>query len=292
MKTTPKGIEEWISTESEGELADLHDTDALARRSTPQSVEAISAPPTSNERQEDQSLFRDPTMAPPIDFQSETGFKQAAKKKGGKAAKNAKASPWDEPEEKKEEGEGAGDGGDGGKDNTGGADAGGDGDKKDDEQKDGDKKEDGKEGGDPPPEDEEWGSFAPTKSKKKGKKGKGEEPAPAAPVVTEKDENVSSFDNFDDIKLDTPMIDLDLNFDAPPEEKKSGGILGSWASSWTTGGTTTKASRLVGISLCVILIRIFLAIKYQQSPRANRILCWSRFTPAKFYNIITPKFSI
>ena len=268
MKTAPKLLEKWNPPESDGELADLHDTNALAKRHTPHSFEATSTPPTPDERREDQSLFRDPTMAPPIDFKSETGFKQAAKKKGKAAAK--KSNAWEEPEEKKDEGDGAGDG-DAGKDNTGGADAGGDGDKKDDDKKDNDKKDNdkGNGDGDAPPEEDEWASFAPAKGKKgKGKKGKVEEVAPAPAVV----EKTGDFDAFDEIKLDTSPM-LDLSFDTPAAETKTGGGgfgIGTWASSWTTG--TTKAARSVHFLLEYFNMRFFQSISLGHHHKSRTFL--------------------
>jgi hypothetical protein len=164
-------------------------------------------------------------MAPPIDFQSQDGFRQAAKK-GKKAAKATSKSKWDENEDengsKKDEGEG-GDGGDKGGD--AGAGGGGDGDKKDDTNGNGD-------GADGAPEDD-WDNFMPAKGKKKGKKGKAEDPAPA-PAVVEK------FDAFHEIKLDDTGPMLDLSFDTGNTSTKTAGSgFGSWGSSWNTGTTAT-----------------------------------------------------
>lgn len=157
-------------------------------------------------------------MAPRIDFNADDGFgfKQAAKKKKGKAAP-AKGGWDDPPEEEKKDGEGeGGDGGDKAPGDTG-AGAGDDGDKKDEGNGDG--------AGDAPPEDD-WGNFAPAKSKKKGKKGAKVDDPPAA----------DKFDAFEDIKLDAAPM-LDLSFDTGISGSKS--PVGTWGSSWNTGGTTT-----------------------------------------------------
>lgn len=168
---------------------------------------------------EDQSIFRDPTMAAEVDFQSEFGFSKAAGKKAKKAAKAA--SKWNDDEDetpKKDEG----DGGDGGDKDSGDVGAGGDGDKKDDASKDG--------GGDAPAEDA-WDSFMPAKGKKKaGKKGKVEEVAPPA---------AEKFDAFHEIKLDDTGPMLDLSFDTGTTKPATGGF-GTWGSSWNTGTTTTR----------------------------------------------------
>jgi len=162
-------------------------------------------------------------MAPPIDFQSNDGFKQTAGKKAKKAAKAAqkwKGDDEDEDGNKKEDGEG-GDGGDKGGD-TG---AGGDGDKKDEGNGDGDKTGDANL--------DEWDSFVPAKVKKgkKGKAGKMEDP-PAATPAAEK------FDAFHEIKLDDTGPMLDLSFDTGTKSNTSG--FGAWGSSWNTGTAATK----------------------------------------------------
>lgn len=193
-------------------------TDALARNKAHDSSESRITPPSSVEKGEDHSLFRDPTMATSVDFQSQDGFKMAAKKKKGKAAKSA----WDddEDEKKKEEGEGGGEGGEGG-DKSGDIGAGGDGDKKDEANGDG-------AGGNPPEDD--WDAFLPAKGKKgkKGKKAAAEEVAPAVPAA-------EKFDAFHEIKLDDTGPMLDLSFDTGT--KPSTGGFGSWGSSWNTGTT-------------------------------------------------------
>jgi hypothetical protein len=157
-------------------------------------------------------------MAPAIDFQSQDGFVQAkGKKKKNNAAQNNWGDNDGEDASKKEEGEGNGGGDKGG--DTG---AGGDGDKKDEANGDG--------AGDANGEDE-WASFMPAKGKKKGKKGKTEEPAAA-----------DKFDAFQEIKLDDTGPMLDLSFDTGTTESKTGGSggFGSWGSSWNTGTTTNR----------------------------------------------------
>jgi hypothetical protein len=195
----------------------LHDTEALARRHTPNSIETLTA--ASIKKNPDPSLFQDPTMSPPIDFQSDDGFKQAGGKKAKKAAKAAAKAKWgddeDEDGNKKEDDEGSNGG-----DKDGNTGAGGDGDKKDEGNGNGDG------AGDANPDDE-WDSFVPAKSKKKGKKGKAEDP----PAATEK------FDAFHEIKLDDTGPMLDLSFDTGTKSSTSG--FGAWGSSWNTG-TTTK----------------------------------------------------
>lgn len=160
-------------------------------------------------------------MAPPIDFQSDDGFKQAGGKKAKKAAKAAAKAKWgddeDEDGSKKDDGEGS-NGGDKGADDTG---AGGDGDKKDEGNGDGDGAGDAN-GGD------EWDSFMPAKAKKKGKKGKADDPPPAA----------EKFDAFHEIKLDDSGPMLDLSFDTGAKPSTSG--FGSWGSSWDTGTKTAR----------------------------------------------------
>ena len=201
----------------------MHDTDALARK---HAIESRITPPSPiiEKSRDDPSLFHDPTMAPPIDFQSQDGFQQAAGKKAKKAAKAAAKAKWgdddDEDGSKKDEGEGEGSNGG---DNGGDTGAGGDGDKKDEANGDG--------AGDANPDDE-WDSFMPAKSKKKGKKGKTEEPAPAPPT-TEK------FDAFHEIKLDDTSPMLDLSFDTGTTGSKTTGGFGAWGSSWNTGTTST-----------------------------------------------------
>lgn len=169
-------------------------------------------------------------MAPPIDFQSDNGFKQAAGKKGKKAAKSAAKAKWggdeDEDGNKKEDGEGSNGGDNNGGDNNGDTGAGGDGDKKDEVNGDGDG------AGDAPPADD-WDSFAPVKPKKKGKKGKAEDPPAAS--ATEK------FDAFHEIKLDDTGPMLDLSFDTGTKASTSG--FGAWGSSWDTGGDTGAKSK-------------------------------------------------
>jgi hypothetical protein len=158
-------------------------------------------------------------MTGPIDFGSEEGFTQAAKKK-----KKAAASNWDEPEKddsKKEEGDGNnGDAKDGDK-ATGDTGAGaGDDDKKDDTNGDGTKEAD--------PADA-WDSFLPAKGKKKGKKGAKIEEAIAAPDPPP----AAEFDAFHEINLDTGPS-LDLTFGDTSTKSSS---FGSWGSSWNTGTT-------------------------------------------------------
>jgi hypothetical protein len=194
-------------------------TDAPARKHSHESCEARLSPPSSLEKRDDQSLFRDPTMTGPIDFGSEEGFTQAAKKK-----KKAAASNWDEPEKddsKKEEGDGNnGDAKDGDK-ATGDTGAGaGDDDKKDDTNGDGTKEAD--------PADA-WDSFLPAKGKKKGKKGAKIEEAIAAPDPPP----AAEFDAFHEINLDTGPS-LDLTFGDTSTKSSS---FGSWGSSWNTGTT-------------------------------------------------------
>jgi hypothetical protein len=160
-------------------------------------------------------------MTPPIDFGSEEGFTYAAKKK-----KKAAAS-WDEPE--KEESKKDDGGGNNGEDKGGdkaegdtGAGASGNGD-------DGKKDDDATKGADPV---DEWGSFQPTKGKKKGKKaGKVEEviAAPDPPPAVE-------FDAFQEINLDTGPT-LDLTFGDTSTKPSS---FGSWGSSWNTGTSATR----------------------------------------------------
>lgn len=193
-------------------------TDALARKHTHDCVEERITPPSTVKKEAEQSLFPDPTMAPTVDFQSQDGFQQAAKKKKANA-KNAAKSSWDddgnEDGNKKEEGEGNNDGDKGGDTGAGGSD-----DKKDETNGDGNGNGDG--AGDA---DDTWDSFAPVKSKKKGKKGKAEDPTPA-PADDKPD-------LFHEIKLDDAPT-LDLSFDTGP--KASGGF-GAWGSSWNTGTT-------------------------------------------------------
>jgi hypothetical protein len=209
----------------------LHEThtDALATTQTLDSAEARITPPFST-KQEDQSIFRDPTMAPPIDFGSEDGFQQAAGKKAKKVAKNAAKWKGDDDEEegsKKDDGEGS-NGGDKGGDTGAGGTGDGDDDKKDDAN------------GDAAGNDDEWDSFMPAKSKKKGKKGaKAEEPAPAsaAPVI-------EKFDAFHEIKLDDTSPMLDLSFETGTTGTKSTSGFGAWGSSWNTGSWDFSATTL------------------------------------------------
>jgi hypothetical protein len=194
-------------------------TDALARKHAHDSAEARITPPSSVERGTDQSLFPDPTMAPSVDFQSQDGFQQAAGKKAKK--KNAAKTKGEDDEDgsKKDEGEGNKE------EDKGDTGAGGSDDKKDETNGDGNGDGDAN-------ADDTWGSFLPAK-KKKGKKGKLEEPTPepAAPPADDKP------DFFHEIKLDDGPV-LDLNFDAGT---KSSGGFGAWGSSWNTGtATTTK----------------------------------------------------
>ncbi|KAK7969244.1 hypothetical protein PG988_008317 [Apiospora saccharicola] len=188
---------------------------------------APSDPETTSRRSREDSIFRDPSMDVHIDFSSEEGFSQFAKKK--KKAPAPAAFNWGDELNK---GDGtAGDDGNGGDQNGGGgggdaagsgnggdAGGGGSGGGDDDKDKDKDKKDD------PAPEDP-WGAFeAAGTKKKKGKKGAEPEPVPE-PVPT----------TFDDIKLDDP----------PPDEGKKEtktGVFASWGSSWLTGGSGTKAS--------------------------------------------------
>ncbi len=210
-----------IQSQSDEPVSYNPDTDALARKKANNSSEARITPPSSVEKGDNHSLFRDPTMSPEVDFQSGDGFTQAAGKKAKKAAKAQAKSKWDEDEDdanKKEEGEG-GDGGD----KAGDTGAGGDGDKKDDTNGTGD-------GAGDNPEDE-WNSFMPAKKGKKNKKGKVEEAAPAIPAA-------EKFDAFHEIKLDDTGPMLDLSFDTGT--KPSTGGFGSWGSSWDTGTKTTR----------------------------------------------------
>ena len=168
-------------------------------------------------------------MAPKVDFNSNQGFTQAAKKKKkGGAAKNN----WDDEEEKKEEGAGEdNNGGDKGPGDTGAGAGDASGEKKDDTNGDGD-------GGGDPPADDEWGSFAPVKGKKKGKKGaKAEEPVPAAVP----DPPGEKFDAFHEIKLDDgPGLDLsfDTGFSGTGTKSSASGV-GTWGSNWATGDSKT-----------------------------------------------------
>jgi hypothetical protein len=205
-------------------------TDALARNHSHDCPEARISPPSSVQKKEDKILFHDPVMAPSVDFKSDHGFKQMAKKKkAGKAAaapSKEESEKKDEDESKKEEG-GGDNGGDKANGDTGaGASGDGDGDKKDDSKQD------------PPKEEEvvELASFAPvTKGKKKkGKIAKLEEiiAVPDPPSAAG-----DTFDAFTEIELDDPGPMLDLSFDTGT--KASGGF-GSWGSSWNTGAATTK----------------------------------------------------
>ena len=209
-------------------------TEALARKHTHDSSEARITPPSTVQERDDQSLFRDPTMAAAVDLQSQDGFTQAAGKKAKKAAKAAAKSKWgdeeDEDGSKKDDGEGS-NGGD--KDGDTGAGARGDGDKKDDGSGNGDGEA---------KQDDEWDSFVTPKSKKKGKKGnKAEEAAPTLPVV-------EKFDAFHEIKLDDTGPMLDLSFDTGTIGTKSSSGFGAWGSSWNTGTTRLVISfRSVGI---------------------------------------------
>lgn len=218
-------MEKWrgIQPQSEEPVSYNPNTDALARKKAHDSTEARITPPSSVEKGDDHSIFRDPTMAPEVDFQSGDGFTQAAGKKAKKAAKAQAKSKWGDEEDdgnKKEDGEG-GDGGD----KAGDTGAGGDGDKK------GDTNDNGDGAGDNP--EDEWDSFMPAKGgkKKKGKKGQVEEAAPAIPPV-------EKFDAFHEIKLDDTGPMLDLSFDAGT--KTSTGGFGSWGSSWDTGTKTAR----------------------------------------------------
>ncbi len=196
-------------------------TDALARKHAHDSAEARITPPCSLEKETktDQSLFRDPAMTPSVDFQSQDGLKQAAKKKKA-AAKNAAKAKWADDEEedgtKKDDG---GDGNDGGDNKGGDTGAGGSDDKKDETNGDGDAN------GDANPDDT-WDSFMPAKSKKKGKKGKTEDPIPDPTTAAEENTEL-----FHEIKLDDAPT-LDLSFDTGT---KSSGGFGAWGSSWNTG---------------------------------------------------------
>lgn len=196
-------------------------TDDLARKHSHDSLEARITPPSTLQERDSQDLFRDPTMAPSVDFQSQEGFTQVAKKKAKAAAKAAAKNKWEDDDEdgsKKDEGEGSNNGGD--KDGDTGTGAGGDDEKKDDANGDG--------AGDANPDDE-WSSFTPAKSKKKGKKGKVEDAAPALQAV-------EKFDAFHEIKLDDTGPMLDLSFDTGTTGTKSSGF-GAWGSSWNTGTT-------------------------------------------------------
>lgn len=221
-------------SEDVSELYDNH-TDELARRHD--CTEVPITPSSSNYKQEDHSIFRDPVMATPIDFNSEDGFKQAAKKKKA-AAKPAKSKWGDDEDEgsKKDDGEGSNGGdkaGDAGGDAGDAAGAGDGDDKKDEDKKDEDKKEDEKP---EEAEDDAWSSFVAPKSKKKGKKNNKVEDPPAEPAPAAKEEKEEKFDAFHEIKLDDTVPSLDLDFGAGA---KSSSGFGSWGSSWNTGTTTT-----------------------------------------------------
>jgi hypothetical protein len=187
-------------------------------------------PEARRERRRD-VILNDPSMDSLIDFSSEEGFYQFAKKK----KKATQAFNWDEPEKKDEPPADGGDGnggdpngGDSGNAGGDGAGAGGgDGDGNGDDK---DKKD---EGGDANPDDE-WGSFATVgKKKKKGKKGAAvEEPTEnAVPEVPE-----VKFDSFQEIKLDDPAPALEVNFGGDSAENK-GSSFGTWGTSWNTGST-------------------------------------------------------
>jgi len=263
------------------ELTGLYETqtDALARKHTYQCPTAQIPPSsTAQKKKDDQSLFRDPTMWPSVDFQSDHGFKQAAKKKKGGNKQQQQQQPPPPPpppvEEKKDEAKKEEQGGGNGADKSGGDKAGGDksggdksggdkaggdksgGDKagdsgngagkgagKGDDDKDKKDKKDKKDedaGKDQTPVDD-FETFLAPKTKKKGKKGKVEEPIPEPTPEPPVKENS---DAFTDIKLDDIGAGLDLNFstEAPPAKASTGGGLlggfGSWGSSWSTGGST------------------------------------------------------
>lgn len=159
-----------------------------------------------------------------VDWDSQHGFRQAAKKKKKAAAAPApKPPPADGGDKKDDSGNGgdAGGGGANGGDAGGASGGGGDGG-------DGDGNGDKDQKGDDAPPDDDW--LTPAKSKKKGKKD-AEEAASGSflPDVPADDFGGGS---FQDIKLG----DDGLGLDAPPPAGKSSSF-GAWGSSWNTGGT-------------------------------------------------------
>lgn len=185
-------------------------------------------------------MFHDPAMDALIDFSSQNGIYQRAKKKKGKttqpfdwAAETKKDDPVDN---------GGGDGGDGGGpnggDNAGGAGGGDDGDK--DKKSDKDKKDKGKdkkEDDEAQNPDEVWSDFesAGKKLKKKGKKDL--EPEPAKPDV------------FQDIKIDEPRPSLDHSVGTNESKTNAkASPFSGWGSSWTSGlfGAIKSATPVVG----------------------------------------------
>jgi hypothetical protein len=217
------------------EVAVFHDTEARAEKHPSLQTDHPLITTDTPRKEDEPSLFHDPAMTPRVDFNSNQGFTQAAGKKG---KKKAAQSGWEDEEKKKEEGAG--------EDNNGGGKGFGDtgagagdapGNNKDDANGDGDA------GGGDPPADDDWGSFAPAKSKKKGKKGaKVEEPTPAAAP----DPPAEKFDAFHEIKLDDgPGLDLsfDTGFSGSGTKSSASGV-GTWGSSWATGDSkTAKTSR-------------------------------------------------
>ncbi len=194
-------------------------------------------------------------MRPSVDFQSNDGFKQAAKKKkgGNKAPQPVKNTPPDDA--KKDQAKKEGEGGDNGGDKAGGDKSGGDksgGDKAGDSGAGGNGAGKGNDDQDKKDKKEEDAgkdnalvgdveAVPAPKTKKKGKKGK---PEDLDPDPTLKPPVKDSADTFTDIKLDDGGTGLDLNLGAEvPSKPSTGGItaaLGSlWGGGWTSGGAST-----------------------------------------------------
>ncbi|KAK8048564.1 hypothetical protein PG994_010294 [Apiospora phragmitis] len=196
------------------------DQGACQRAPTPEDAPAPSNPETTRRRSREDLIFRDPSMDVQVDFSSEEGFSQFAKKK-----KKAAPTTFNWGAELGKDGDGPnGDDGNGGDQNGGGGDtgAGGGGDAggggsgggDDDKDKDEDKKDE--------PEDP-WGAFeAAGAKKKKGKKGTEPEPAPEA---------------FDEVNLNDP---------GEGKKEAKSGVFASWGSSWVTGSGDTGGSTWFG----------------------------------------------
>ncbi|KAI0842289.1 hypothetical protein F5Y06DRAFT_172648 [Hypoxylon sp. FL0890] len=213
-------------------------TDGAARQRDPShSASDCPPPPPDNSHRcrgkRRDSLINDPTTESYLDFLSEEGFIQHAKKKKKGGAPAPSAFDWSDAIKNEGGGGDGGDNGDGkqnGDAGKSGGDAGGDGngngddkdkdkdkDKEKDknEEKEKDKKEDAAEA----KTDDAWPTFEPAGGKKK-KKGKGQ--------VEEKVDSLESStkpDAFHEIKLDDTGPSLDINFGSSTSETSKSNLL-------------------------------------------------------------------
>ena len=187
-------------------------TDEFAHRR--ESVQPDACPsriePTIRRRTSEYELLGDPLADVVIDFNSQDGFRDHAKKK----KKAATPFSLNDNNEKKDDNAGEGDGGNGGGGNGGGGDPGNNGA--------GDGAGDGAGGG-----DDDWATFTTAKSKKKGKGDAG-----GLPDIPTSDFGT---DTFQEIKLgDDTGGKLDINFGTLDLTNS----FGSSGTKWNTGGST------------------------------------------------------